>query len=105
MPSSGIINVSVRKTSNLKIRRVAGATKRKAPRDRLNLHKETNGEHFMQFIVGTIDIMDQFSEMKGYHLVMDNASIHVRSIIDSLIAIKKKIQNYAQVPINISPNA
>ncbi|KAG0756348.1 hypothetical protein G6F33_012778 [Rhizopus arrhizus] len=58
--SSSIINVSVKEPGNLKIRRVAGATKRKAPGDRLNVPKGSTGGHFMQFIAGTMDIMDQF---------------------------------------------
>ncbi|KAG1302079.1 hypothetical protein G6F64_011237 [Rhizopus arrhizus] len=58
--SSSIINVSVKEPGNLKIRRVAGATKRKPPGDRLNVPKGSTGGHFMQFIAGTMDIMDQF---------------------------------------------
>ncbi|KAI8346389.1 hypothetical protein EDC96DRAFT_567853 [Choanephora cucurbitarum] len=63
--SAGIVNVSIREAGNVKRRKVAGATKRKAPEDRLNLPKGTTGNHFMQFVVDTMDIMDQFPEMRG----------------------------------------
>jgi transposase len=39
----------------------------------------------MQFVVNTMGNMDQFPEMKGYHIVMDNAPIHVHDIIDPII--------------------
>ncbi|KAI8360726.1 hypothetical protein EDC96DRAFT_566064 [Choanephora cucurbitarum] len=63
--SAGIVNVSIREAGNVKRRKVAGATKRKAPEGRLNLPKGTTGNHFMQFVVDTMDIMDQFPEMRG----------------------------------------
>ncbi|CEG67847.1 hypothetical protein RMATCC62417_04209 [Rhizopus microsporus] len=83
--SAGVVNVSIREAGNVKRRKVAGATKRKAPEDRLNLLKGTTGNHFMQFVVDTMDIMDQFPEMRGYHIVMDNAPIHVHNIVDPII--------------------
>ncbi|OAD71132.1 hypothetical protein PHYBLDRAFT_147642 [Phycomyces blakesleeanus NRRL 1555(-)] len=83
--SPGAINISIRKVGNVKRRKVAGATKRKAPEDRLSLPKDITGSHFVQFVVDTMDIMDQFPEVKGYHIVMDNALIHVHSIVNPTI--------------------
>lgn len=41
-----------------------------------------------------MDIMDPFPEMKGYHIVMDNAPIHVHDIIDPIIARRGYIPVY-----------
>lgn len=69
----------------------------KAPEDRLSVPKGTTGGHFMQFIFDTMDIMDQFPEIKGHHLVMDNTPIHVHSIVDSLIV------NREYTPVYLPP--
>ncbi|EIE86178.1 hypothetical protein G6F46_010706 [Rhizopus delemar] len=92
--SVGAVNVSVREAGNVKRRKVVGATKRKAPGNCLTLHKGTTGSHFMQFVVDTMDIMDPFPEMKGYHIVMDNAPIHVHDIIDPIISRRGYIPVY-----------
>jgi hypothetical protein len=83
--SIGVVNVSVREAGNVKRRKVVGATKRKVPGNCLTLPKGTTDSHFMQFVVNTMGNMDQFPEMKGYHIVMDNAPIHVHDIIDPII--------------------
>lgn len=83
--SVGVVNVSMREPGNVKRRKVAGATKRKAPSDKLSTPKGTTGAHYMHFIIDTMDIMDTFPEMQGFHIVMDNAPIHVPSMINPLI--------------------
>ncbi|KAG1456101.1 hypothetical protein G6F56_006910 [Rhizopus delemar] len=60
----GVVNMKLRESGNLKRRKVVGATKRKAPEDQLSVPKGTTGEHYLQFISDTMDIMDEFSEMK-----------------------------------------
>ncbi|KAG2197596.1 hypothetical protein INT47_006659 [Mucor saturninus] len=47
--------------------------------------EEKEGKHYLQFISDTMNIMDEFSEMKGYFIIMDNAPIHVPEIIDPII--------------------
>ncbi|KAG1464956.1 hypothetical protein G6F46_009144 [Rhizopus delemar] len=81
----GVVNMKLRESGNLKRRKVVGATKRKAPEDQLSVPKGTIGEHYLQFISDTMDIMDGFSEMKDYFIIMDNAPIHVPEIIDPII--------------------
>lgn len=56
--SVGVINVSMRQPGNIKRRKVVGATKRKAPGDKLSTPTGTTGSHYMHFIVDTMDIMD-----------------------------------------------
>ncbi|KAG2226244.1 hypothetical protein INT45_005916 [Circinella minor] len=81
----GVVNMKLRESGNLKRRKVMGATKRKAPEGQMSVPKGTIGEHYLQFISDTMDIMDEFSEMKGYFIIMDNAPIHVPEIIDPII--------------------
>lgn len=81
----GVVNLSMREAGNVKKRKVVGATKRKTPEDRLSVPKGTTGGHYLQFLNDTMDIMDEFSEMKGYFIVMDNAPIHIPEIIDPVI--------------------
>ncbi|KAG1167496.1 hypothetical protein G6F36_012526 [Rhizopus arrhizus] len=81
----GVVNMKLRESGNLKRRKAVGATKRKAPEDQLSVPKGTIGEHYLQFISDTMDIMDGFSEMKDYFIIMDNAPIHVPEIIDPII--------------------
>ncbi|KAG1349169.1 hypothetical protein G6F62_003658 [Rhizopus arrhizus] len=83
--SADVVNVSMREPVNVKRRKVVGATKRKAPGDKMSVPNGTTGAHYMHFIVDTMDIMDTFPDMQGYHIVMDNAPIHVPALIDPLI--------------------
>ncbi|KAG1527119.1 hypothetical protein G6F51_014307 [Rhizopus arrhizus] len=41
-----------------------------------------------------MDIMDTFPDMQGYHIVMDNAPIHVPAMIDPLIEKRSYIPVY-----------
>ncbi|KAG2191411.1 hypothetical protein INT47_012674 [Mucor saturninus] len=81
----GVVNLSMRESGNVKRRKVVGATKRKAPEDKLSVPKGTTGGHYLQFLNDTMDIMDEFPEMKGYFIIMDNAPIHVPGVIDPVI--------------------
>ncbi|KAG2209421.1 hypothetical protein INT47_008263 [Mucor saturninus] len=81
----GVVNLSMRESGNVKRRKVVGATKRKAPEDKLSVPKGTTGGHYLQFLSDTMDIMDEFPEMKGYFINMDNAPIHVPGVIDPVI--------------------
>lgn len=45
----------------------------------------TTGAHYMHFITDTMNIMYTFPDMQGFHIVMDNAPIHVPSIINPLM--------------------
>lgn len=91
----GVVNVSLREPGNVKKRRVVGAKKRKAPEGAVSaIPKGTTTGHFMQFISDTLDIMDEFPNMKGSHIVMDNAPIHPRDVIDPLITQRGYIPVY-----------
>ncbi|KAG0786120.1 hypothetical protein G6F22_007727 [Rhizopus arrhizus] len=81
----GVVNLTIRKSGNIKRRKVVGATKRKAPEDRISIPKRTTSGHYVQFINDTIDIMDEFPEMRGFNIIMNNAPIHVPWIIDPVI--------------------
>ncbi|KAG1147375.1 hypothetical protein G6F37_005505 [Rhizopus arrhizus] len=82
----GVVNVSRREPGNVKKRRVVGAKKRKALEDVVvAIPKGTTAGHFVQFISDTLDIMDEFPNMKGFHMVMDNTPIHSRDVVDPII--------------------
>lgn len=82
----GVVNVSMRETGNVKKRRVVGATKQKAAGDAgAAIPEGTTAGHYLQFISNTLDIMDAFPNMKGFHIVMDNAPIHSPDAIDPTI--------------------
>lgn len=49
--SVGLVNVSMREPGSVKRRKVVGATKRKAPGDKLSMPKGTTGAHYMHFII------------------------------------------------------
>jgi transposase len=81
----GVVNISLREPGNVKRRKVVGATKRKSPEDRISVPKGTTSGHYLNFINDTMDIMDEFPEMRGFFIVMDNAPIHVPDSIDPII--------------------
>ncbi|KAG0734083.1 hypothetical protein G6F35_012903 [Rhizopus arrhizus] len=95
--SADVVNVSMREPVNVKRRKVVGATKRKAPGDKVSVPNGTTGAHYMHFIVDTMDIMDTFPDMQGYHIAMDNAPIHVLALIDPLI------EKRGYVPVYLPP--
>lgn len=54
------MNLSLRESGNIKKRKVVGAAKRKAPEESLIVPKGTTGEHYLQLISDTMEIMDEF---------------------------------------------
>ncbi|CAO3653330.1 unnamed protein product [Mucor hiemalis] len=80
--SAGVVNVSMREPGNVKRREVVGATKRKAPGDKVSVPNGTTGAHYTYFIVGTMDIMGTFPDMQGYRIFMDNAPTYVPALIE-----------------------
>lgn len=89
--------MSMREAGNVKRRRVVGAKKRTDPGDKLSLPSGATGEHYLQFINDIMDIMDEFLEMKGCSIVMDNASIHMPDMIDPVVL------NRGYVPVHLPP--
>ena len=82
----GVLNISLRDTGNTKKRKVDGAKKRKATDAAVKaIPKGTTTGHYVQFISDTMDIMDEYDYMKGFHLVMDNAPIHGKAVVDPII--------------------
>ncbi|KAG1142126.1 hypothetical protein G6F37_007858 [Rhizopus arrhizus] len=82
----GFIYLSIRDPGNVKRRKVVGVTKRKIPGDAASsIPKGTTVGHYLHFISDTLDIMDELPNMKGFHIVMDNAAIHSHSLMDPLI--------------------
>ncbi|KAG1473861.1 hypothetical protein G6F56_000704 [Rhizopus delemar] len=59
--------------------------KRKVANSRKTEKKGTTTGHYLKFLVGTIDQLDKYPELKGFYLVMDNASIHNHEDIEHLI--------------------
>lgn len=87
----------MREPGNVKRRKVVRATKRKAPGDKLSMPNGTTDAPYMYFIIDTMNIMDAFPDMQGFHVVMDNAPIHVPSIISPLI------EKRGYVPVYLPP--
>ncbi|KAG1568890.1 hypothetical protein G6F50_006877 [Rhizopus delemar] len=56
--------------------------------------KGTTAGHFVQFISDTLDIMDAFPNMKVFHIVMDNAPIHPRDVVDPIASQRGYIPVY-----------
>jgi hypothetical protein len=90
----GIVNLTMRESGNIKRRKVVGATNRKALEDRISVLKGTTSGHYVQFINNTMNIVDEFPEMRGFHIIMDNAPIHVPSIINPVIIRREYIPVY-----------
>ncbi|KAI9279886.1 hypothetical protein BY458DRAFT_553659 [Sporodiniella umbellata] len=48
--------------------------------------KGTTAVHFVQLITDTLDIMDEFPNVKGFHIVMNNAPTHPRDVVDPIVS-------------------
>jgi hypothetical protein len=60
--------------------------KRKAPpTEKKKKSKGTVTGHYMKFLEKSMDEMDQYPELKGHYIVMDNAPIHTADQIDEMI--------------------
>jgi hypothetical protein len=92
-----IVNISLREAGNVKKRKVVGVTKKKATEDRISVPKGTTSGHYLNFINDTMDIMDEFPEMKGVFIVMNNAPVYVPEIIDL------KIKKRGNTPVYLPP--
>ncbi|KAG1626021.1 hypothetical protein G6F44_012543 [Rhizopus delemar] len=51
----------------------------------------------VNFISDTLDIMDEFPNLKGFHIVMDNAPIHHHDIVDPIISQR------GYIPVHLPP--
>ena len=73
----GVIDLSFRKPKLFrKERTVCRREKEEMAEDlEVNARVGTCSEHFLEFLVGVMEALDQF-DMKGRHLVMNNAIIH-----------------------------
>lgn len=82
----GVVNIEIR-LPNVKPKRIKvdGARKRKQPQLKKALSKGTVTGHYMLFPQNTMNFMDQFPEMKGFYIVMDNAPIHTADDINQMI--------------------
>lgn len=79
----------------MKKRKVMGDSKREAPGDAASaIPKGTIADHYAKFINDTLDIMDVFPHIKGFHIVMDNAHIHNPDLVDPVIIERRYIPVY-----------
>ncbi|EIE78266.1 hypothetical protein RO3G_02970 [Rhizopus delemar RA 99-880] len=75
----GVIDLTLRKPKAVQ-KKTNSNKKRKRENDKAevveaNARIGTRSEHFIEFLIGVMDTLDQF-DMKGRYLVMDNAAIH-----------------------------
>ncbi|KAI8967064.1 hypothetical protein BDF20DRAFT_917870 [Mycotypha africana] len=81
----GVLSIDVRVPQMNERIRVAGGRKRKVANSRKTEKKGTTTGHYLKFLVGTLDQLDKYPELKGFYLVMDNAHIHNHEDIERLI--------------------
>ncbi|KAL7311341.1 hypothetical protein PS15m_009115 [Mucor circinelloides] len=91
----GVVNIEIR-LPNLKPKRIRvdGSRKRKQPQPKKTASRGVVTSHYMLFLQNTMNFMDQFSKMKGFYIVMDNASIHTADDIDEMISNRGYIQEH-----------
>ena len=78
--------MSVRDPGNFKKRKVVGVMKQKVPGSAASTTFEgTAVSHYIQSINDKLDIMDEFSNMKGFHIAMENVPMYSTDLVDSLI--------------------
>ncbi|KAG1488943.1 hypothetical protein G6F53_013499 [Rhizopus delemar] len=85
----GVIDLTLRKPKAVQ-KKTNSNKKRKRENDKAevveaNARIGTRSEHFIEFLIGVMDTLDQF-DMKGRYLVMDNAAIHKVTEVKDLIA-------------------
>lgn len=85
------VNIDVRVAQMRKIKKVAGAHKRKGTNMKVNAKTGTRSGHYLEFLMDTIDQLNRFPELKGFYLVMDNAPIHTHEDIDNLVTSRRYI--------------
>lgn len=75
-----------KRAKNCEEKKVVCDSKREAPRDAAStIPKGSIAGHYSKFINDTLDIMDVFSHIKSFYIVMDNAPIHNSDLVDSVI--------------------
>ncbi|EIE92185.1 hypothetical protein RO3G_16896 [Rhizopus delemar RA 99-880] len=84
-----VIDLTLRKPKAVQ-KKTNSNKKRKKENDKAevveaNARIGTRSEHFIEFLIGVMDTLDQF-DMKGRYLVMDNAAIHKVTEVKDLIA-------------------
>ena len=80
------MNIEIRlPNSKPKRIRADGARKRKPRPPKKPAPKGTVTGHYILFLQKTMNCMDQFPEMKGFYIVMDNAPIHTADEIEEMI--------------------
>ncbi|KAL7326628.1 hypothetical protein PS15p_208932 [Mucor circinelloides] len=91
----GVVNIEIR-LPNLKPKRIRvdGSRKRKQPQPKKTASRGVVTSHYMLFLQNTMNFMDQFSKMKGFYIVMDNAPIHTADDIDEMISNRGYIQEH-----------
>jgi hypothetical protein len=83
----GVVNIEIRlPNSKPKRIKVDGSRKRKQPPPKKPTPKGTVTGHYILFLQKTMNLMDQFPEMKGFYIVMDNAPIHTADEIEEMIS-------------------
>jgi transposase len=78
--NKGLVNVSLRKPSTMVSR------KRRADGTMVNVSERvgTRTEHFLNYLKTLLNVLDA-SNLKGYYILMDNASIHTSNEVKELI--------------------
>lgn len=79
---AGVVNISIRKPRTKQKRQKRGRN------GEITTTKRTTGtttEHYVDYLVDTMDVMDRYPEFKGFYLVMDNAPIHKALEIQTII--------------------
>ncbi|KAG0184917.1 hypothetical protein DFQ28_010231 [Apophysomyces sp. BC1034] len=99
----GVVNIEIR-LPNLKPKRIKvdGSRKRKQPQPKKPASKGTVTGHYMLFLQKTMNFMDQYPEMKGFYIVMDNAPIHTADDIDEMIQREDTEAFTSPPPIHLS---
>ncbi|KAG0738275.1 hypothetical protein G6F57_001967 [Rhizopus arrhizus] len=94
----GVVNLTMRESGNIKEGRLLAPQKEKHLRIGFPLLRELPLGTIIQLINDTMDIMDEFPEMRGFHIIMDNAPIHVPNIIGPVIIRRGYIPVYLSPP-------
>ncbi|KAG2198710.1 hypothetical protein INT47_005395 [Mucor saturninus] len=82
----GVVNIEMR-LSNMKLKRIKvdGARKRKQPQPKKALSKGIVTGHYMLSLQNTMNLMNQYPNMKDFYIVMDNAPILIADDIEQMI--------------------
>ncbi|OAD76052.1 hypothetical protein PHYBLDRAFT_143037 [Phycomyces blakesleeanus NRRL 1555(-)] len=88
----------MRELGNVKKKRAVGTRKRKTLKDyAAAIPKRTTADNFVQLIKDSLDIMDEFPNMKGLHMAMYNALVHSHDVVDPFILER------GYIPVHLPP--